>query len=55
MLRALDSEAGLAYTIGGFLALWKPGGIIRVYDTGTLEEIKTINMPQALAIPGVAK
>ncbi|MBH0779374.1 YncE family protein [Nocardia bovistercoris] len=49
---------GLGYAIPAFLKSWKPGGIVRVYDARTFDEIATIpagNLPMAVAIPGVAK
>ncbi len=49
---------GIGYAIPAFLKSWKPGGLIRVYDARTFDEVDTIpagNLPMAVAIPGVAK
>jgi DNA-binding beta-propeller fold protein YncE len=49
---------GLLYPLLNFGEVWKPGGIVRIYDTRTFtesHEIKVGNSPQAIAIPGVSK
>ncbi|WP_157117633.1 YncE family protein [Nocardia vaccinii] len=49
---------GLGYAIPAFLKAWRPGGIVRVYDAATFDQVATIpagNLPMAVAIPGVVK
>jgi DNA-binding beta-propeller fold protein YncE len=49
---------GLLYPLLNFAKVWKPGGIVRIYDTHSFKEIHQIkvgNSPQAIAIPGVGK
>ncbi|MGN7133197.1 YncE family protein [Rhodococcoides corynebacterioides] len=55
---SIIAPLGIAYTGLGFADAWKPGGVVRVYDTHTLDQIEEFpagNLPQAIAIPGVAK
>lgn len=54
----VSKPVGLLYPLLNFAGVWKPGGVVRTYDTRTFEQLKILkvgNSPQAIAIPGVAK
>ncbi|WP_157108672.1 YncE family protein [Aldersonia kunmingensis] len=52
------SPLGIGYAIPAFVKSWRPGGVVRIYDTTTFGEVGEItagNLPMAVAIPGVVK
>lgn len=52
--RSVVPWLGAAYLVPALLGRWKPGGVLRAYNTDTFEqqaEIVTGNIPMAIAIP----